>query len=62
MLTEREKEVYCLKKKGLLQENIALKLKITQPAVSGFYNNTLKKIKEANEILDFVKINDGDSS
>lgn len=55
MLTSREKEVYKLKEKGLRQEDIAIKLKISQPAVSKFYTNALKKIKEAKEILSFTK-------
>ncbi|MDP4039541.1 MAG: LuxR C-terminal-related transcriptional regulator [Candidatus Pacearchaeota archaeon] len=51
MLTEKEIEVLKLKKKGLTQLEIAKKLKISQPAVSSFYNNALKKIKDAEEVL-----------
>lgn len=51
MLTEKEVAVLKLKNKGLLQIDIAKKLKISQPAVSSFYNNALKKIKDAEEVL-----------
>jgi DNA-directed RNA polymerase specialized sigma subunit len=55
MLTEREKQVYELKLKGLTQLEISSKLNISQPAVSQFYNSSIKKINEANEILDYIK-------
>jgi transcriptional regulator len=55
MLTEKEVEVLKLKKQGLTQLEIAKKLKISQPAVSSFYNNALKKIREAEEILKIKK-------
>ena len=55
MLTKREVEVLNLKKKGLTQIEISSKLGISQPAVSGFYNNALKKIKEAKEVIEIVK-------
>lgn len=55
MLTQREMDVYKLKQKGLRQEDIARKLSISQPAISKFYNNALKKITEAKEILNFIK-------
>lgn len=55
MLTKREIEILNLKKRGLTQTDIASKLGISQPAVSGFYNNALKKIKEAKEIMEIVK-------
>lgn len=55
MLTEKEIEVLKLKENGLTQIEISKKLKITQPAVSKFYNNSLKKIKEAQEILEIKK-------
>jgi len=51
MLTEKEIEVLKLKKRGLTQLEVSKKLKITQPAVSKFYNNALKKIKQAEETL-----------
>ena len=51
MLTKKEVEVLKLKKQKLTQLEIAKKLKISQPAVSSFYNNSLKKIKDAEEIL-----------
>lgn len=55
MLTEKEIEVLKLKKVGLTQTEIAKKLKISQPAVSSFYNGSLKKIKQAEEILKIKK-------
>jgi transcriptional regulator len=51
MLTEKEIEVLKLKKSGLSQLEIAKKLRISQPAVSNFYNNSLWKIKDAKETL-----------
>ena len=51
MLTEKEIEVLKLKKKGLTQIEISKHLKISQPAVSNFYNNALRKIGEAKEII-----------
>lgn len=55
MLTEKEIEVLKLKNEGLTQLEIAKKLKISQPAVSSFYNNSLNKIKDAEEILKLKK-------
>ena len=55
MLTGKEIAVLKLKKDGLNQTEISKKLKISQPAVSSFYNNALKKIKEAEEILQIKK-------
>jgi transcriptional regulator len=55
MLTQREKQVYELKIKGLTQLEISSKLKISQPAVSQFYNSAIKKIIEAKEILKYIK-------
>lgn len=55
MLTEKEIEVLKLKKKGLTQLEMAKNLKIFQPAVSSFYNNTLDKIKDAEEVLELKK-------
>ena len=51
MLTKKEIKVLKLKKEGLTQIKIASRLKVSQPAVSGFYNNALKKIEEAKETL-----------
>lgn len=51
MLTEKEIGVLKLKKEGFTQNEISKKLKITQPAVSSFYNNALKKIREAEQIM-----------
>ena len=47
MLTQKEIDVLKLKARGLTQLEIAKKLNITQPAVSSFYNNARKKIREA---------------
>jgi len=55
MLTEKEIEVLKLKNKNLTQLEIAKKLNISQPAVSSFYANALKKIKEAEEVLKIKK-------
>ena len=55
MLTEKEIEVLKLKEKGLTQLEIAKKLKISQPAISSFYNNAIKKIKDAEEVLKLKK-------
>jgi HTH-type transcriptional regulator, fmd operon transcriptional regulator len=55
MLTGKEIEVLRLRKKGLTQLEISRKLKITQPAVSKFYNNALKKIQQAQETLEIKK-------
>jgi hypothetical protein len=55
MITDKELEVLRLKKKGLTQLEIAKTLKISQPSVSSFYNNALKKIKDAEEILKIKK-------
>ena len=62
MLTKKEIEVLKLKKQGFIQLDIAKKLKISQPAVSNFYNNALKKIKDAEEVIVVkkeLKIKDG---
>ena len=55
MLTEKEIEVLKLKKEGFSQLEIAKKLKISQPAVSNFYNNALWKMKDAEETLKLKK-------
>jgi transcriptional regulator len=55
MLTEKEIQVLRLKKAKLTQQEIANKLKISQPAVSNFYNNALRKIKDAEGILKLKK-------
>lgn len=55
MLTAREIEVLKLKKKGLTQLEISSQLKISQPAVSRFYTNALKKIRESKEIVSLAK-------
>lgn len=55
MLTKKEKQILELRKKGLKQNEIASKLKISQPAVSAFENNAIRKIRDAKKIIDFVK-------
>lgn len=50
MLTEKEVEVLKLKQSGMTQVEIAKRLKISQPAVSNFYKNALRKFREAEEI------------
>lgn len=55
MLTEKERHVLELRKKGLKQSEIAAKLKISQPAVSAFESNALRKIRNAKKVLDFAK-------
>jgi len=55
MLTEKEVEVLKLKQEGLTQKEIAKKLKISQPAVSNFYNNALWKIQDAKKIIQLKK-------
>ena len=55
MLTKKEVEVLKLKKRDLTQVEISKILKISQPAVSGFYNNALKKIIEARKISEIAE-------
>ncbi|MFH1053167.1 MAG: LuxR C-terminal-related transcriptional regulator [Candidatus Woesearchaeota archaeon] len=55
MLTKKEIEVLKLKKSGLLQNQIAKKLKISQPAVSKFLNNALNKVIESEKTLKIIK-------
>jgi|TARA_Y100000310_G_C20194836_1_gene584166 Tfx family DNA-binding protein len=55
MLTDKEREILELRKKGLTQSQVAAKLKISQPAVSAFENNALKKINDAKDVIELVK-------
>ena len=55
MITRKEKQVLELRKKGLKQNEIAAKLKISQPAVSAFETNALRKIRDSKKIIEFVK-------
>ena len=55
MLTEKEIQVLKLKKKGFKQKEIAKKLKISQPAVSKFYNNAIWKLNDAEDVLKLRK-------
>lgn len=55
MLTVKEKQILELCKKGLKQSEIAPKLKISQPAVSAFKTNAIRKIHDAKKIMEFVK-------
>ncbi len=55
MLTGKEIEVLKLKKKKLTQVEISKILKVSQPAVSGFYNNAMKKVRDARKISEIAK-------
>ncbi len=55
MLTKKEMQILELRKKGMKQVEIASKLKITQPAVSAFESNAIRKIRDAKKLIDFVK-------
>lgn len=55
MLSEKEIEVLKLRKQGLKQNEIAKKLKISQPAVSLFEKNAYRKIKDSTELLELIK-------
>ena len=55
MLTRKERNVLELRKKGLTQVEIASKLQISQPAVSSFVNNALRKINAARKIMQFAE-------
>ena len=52
MITEKEIRVLELRKKGMTQVDVALKLGISQGAVSSFEKNAMKKIEDAIEILE----------
>ena len=55
MITKKEEQILELRKKGLKQNEIASKLKISQPAVSAFENNAIRKIRDSKKIMEFVK-------
>ena len=55
MLTKKEKQILELRKRGFKQSEIASKLKISQPAVSSFVNNSLNKIRNAKKTMVFVE-------
>jgi len=55
LFTKKEIEVLKLRKKGLLQTEIAKKLKISQAAVSKFEKNAISKIRDAKKILRITK-------
>lgn len=55
MITEKEIKVLKLRRSGLKQAEIAKKLRISQPAVSNFYNNALNKIKQAEQVIKIKK-------
>ena len=55
LLTKKEVEVLKLKKQGFTQNEMAKRLKISQPAVSNFFNNALKKIRDANDVLKMAR-------
>jgi transcriptional regulator len=51
VLTKKEIQILELRTTGLTQVDIALKLNISQAAVSGFERSAHKKIKEAHSTL-----------
>ncbi|MFA6073197.1 MAG: sigma factor-like helix-turn-helix DNA-binding protein [Candidatus Woesearchaeota archaeon] len=55
MLTEKEIKVLELRKKGHTQVDVALKLNISQAAVSSFEKNAIKKIDGAIRVVEFSK-------
>jgi|TARA_B100001964_G_scaffold239439_1_gene306862 transcriptional regulator len=55
VLTKKEKQILELRKRGFKQSEIASKLKISQPAVSSFVNNSLNKIRNAKKTMEFVE-------
>ena len=55
MLTKKEKQILEFRKKGIKQSEIASKLKISQPAVSAFESNAIRKIRDARMLIEFVK-------
>ena len=55
MLTKKEKQILELRKKGLKQSQISFKLKISQPAVSAFETNAIRKIGNAKKIVEYAK-------
>ena len=55
MLTKKEKQILELRKKGYRQVDIASKLRISQPAVSSFESNAIRKKRGAKQVMDFVK-------
>lgn len=55
MLTKKERQILELRKKGMKQKEIASKLKISQPAVSAFESNALRKIRDAKSIMELAK-------
>ena len=54
MLTVKERQILELRKKGMKQNEVASRLKISQPAVSAFESNALRKIRNAKRVMDFV--------
>lgn len=54
-LTDKEIKVFKLIKKKILQKEIAIKLNISQAAVSDFYGNAKLKIKLAKEALKLLE-------
>lgn len=55
MITNKEREVLELRKKGLTQVEVAKKLKISQAAVSKFEKNAIFKVREAFKTLKLAK-------
>jgi transcriptional regulator len=55
MLTEKEIQVLELRAKKLIQTEVSKKLGISQAAVSHFEKNALRKIKEAEQVVEIAK-------
>ena len=55
MLTKKERQILELRKKGMKQKEIASKLKISQPAVSAFESNAIRKIRDSKAVMELVK-------
>lgn len=54
MLTDKELQVLMLRKKGLLQTEIAKQLGMTQSAISRFEASATRKAQEAKRQLDLL--------
>jgi transcriptional regulator len=55
MLTDKEIQVLEIRAKKLTQIEVSKKLGISQAAVSHFEKNALRKIKEAEQVVEIAK-------
>jgi len=55
MLTERERKILALRKKGLSDYKIARELNVDPPSVTQSRQNAMRKLREAAEDLNFAK-------